>query len=156
MGVTVQANIYAYVGGNPVSKVDPRGLWELSFGGYRGFGGEITFGRDSTTKQGFITCKIGYGVGGGMSLDPLGGRPGGNEPGAGRGGGVTAGVFGELGGTLGPLGGKLQGQAGLDFGSSGITYSSAGPSSTGGTPEGIQGVGAIGVQFSIYGSPPKK
>ena len=157
IGVAGGINLYAYVGGNPVSRADPSGLWEISFGGYGPWGGEMTFGRDPQTGQGFITCKIGFGAGGGFSYDPLGGRPGGNEKGADRGGGVTVGIFGEAGGAVGPVTAKVQGQAGLDFGSSGITYSSSNPNtSVGGTGGGVQAVGAVGVQFSIYGSPSKR
>jgi hypothetical protein len=48
-------------GGNPVGLNDPLGPWSVSIGGYAGVGGEISFGRDSNTCQGFMTFRAGWG-----------------------------------------------------------------------------------------------
>lgn len=69
-----QNNFYAYVGGNPVTYIDPLGLWSFTFGGYIGPGIEITFGNDSGNH--FMTARIGLGFGMGASYDPNGGLPG--------------------------------------------------------------------------------
>jgi hypothetical protein len=67
-------NIYGYVGGNPLSSIDPLGLWSVTFGGYWGVGGQVTFGNDG--GNGFMTGRFGFGIGGGISYNPNGGIPG--------------------------------------------------------------------------------
>ncbi|WP_235507937.1 RHS repeat-associated core domain-containing protein [Variovorax sp. Root434] len=103
-------NQFGYVDANPMSSVDPLGLWEVSVEFYRGTGGGISFGRDSNTGQGFLSCKWGIGLGGGISYDPLAGRPGGAKavPGS---GGATLGISATVGGTLGVAGAGISGQA---------------------------------------------
>lgn len=50
---------YAYIDDNPLSWVDPRGLWSFKFSAYWGRGGSITLGRD----QGQFFGRLGLGVG---------------------------------------------------------------------------------------------
>jgi hypothetical protein len=46
----------------------------VTFGGYLGGGGELTFGHDAGNF--FATLRIGYGIGGGVSWSPDGSIPG--------------------------------------------------------------------------------
>ena len=97
------------------------GLWSVSFGGYGPFGWEVSFGQDPN-GQGFLTCRVGVGKGGGISYDPFGGRPGGVSARQSNRGGLTAGLYGEVGGEAGVPGipllsgsGKIQTNAGVDI-----------------------------------------
>jgi RHS repeat-associated protein len=44
--LNVGANLYAYVRNNPVAGVDPLGLWEAEFGGGKGLGISVKFGKN--------------------------------------------------------------------------------------------------------------
>lgn len=66
---------YAYVGGNPISNVDPLGLYSWEIGGYAGVGFTVTVGQNPN-GSGFASLKVGFGLGGGMSFDPLGKQTG--------------------------------------------------------------------------------
>ena len=70
-------NSYAYAGGNPLSYVDPLGLWSMSLGGYAGVGAEIIFGSENGHR--FLTARLGFGDGIVAEFDPRGGVPGGRE-----------------------------------------------------------------------------
>jgi RHS repeat-associated protein len=94
-------NLYAYVGGNPISNVDPLGLWSVTVGGYAGIGTEVSFGVDN--GHFFLTDRWGFGFGGGIGYDPEGGIPGGTRETGCRGGVVLSDSF-QAGGNLGPLG----------------------------------------------------
>jgi len=65
-------NLYGYVLNDPVNLIDPLGLWSVTYGGYFGVGGEVTFGNDS--GNGFMTGRFGFGLGLGVSYDPNGGH----------------------------------------------------------------------------------
>ena len=108
-------NVYAYVGGNPLSQVDPYGLWSISVGGYAGAGGGVTFGRDANTGKGFMSVQFGFGIGGGASWDPLGTRPGSSPNDRCGSGGVGLGVFSDIGFNAGPVQAGLNSNLGRNY-----------------------------------------
>jgi hypothetical protein len=66
--------LYAYADGNPISELDPLGLWSINLNVYVGVGSEITFG--SIDGRAFLTTRLGLGVGFGAAFDPKGKIPG--------------------------------------------------------------------------------
>jgi RHS repeat-associated protein len=75
IGLAGGINTYAYVGGNPVSAIDPDGLASFTVGLFEGAGAQITVGRNPN-GAGFMSLQFGYGIGGGFSFDPAGTSPG--------------------------------------------------------------------------------
>ena len=75
IGLQGGINTYAYVGGNPISNVDPDGLASITIGLFPGAGGQVTIGRNPN-GTGFMSLQFGYGIGGGFSFDPAGTSPG--------------------------------------------------------------------------------
>lgn len=68
------SEVYAYVGGNPVSLRDPLGLWSITAAVYIGPGVEITIGSDA--GRAFLTGRVGIGIGVGVGFDLNGKIPG--------------------------------------------------------------------------------
>lgn len=90
---TVNPDTYTYAQGNPVSNIDPSGLWSVSIEAYEGVGGGILFGYDETTKQWFWGGLLGYGLGASATFDTAGRRPGGENNDGYCGSGTTYGDF---------------------------------------------------------------
>lgn len=146
-------NTYTYVGGNPVSRVDPLGLWSITFGRYIGVGGEVIFGRDSQSGNGFMTFRAGFGFGGGFQWQREGGRPG-SEPCDSNKGGWSTGLFADwFNGNIGPLDAGLSSNRGRIFfgdGSSRDYNIHITPSWGLGDSWGIKGGGAFGAEWTIF------
>lgn len=70
-GPNGRLNMYNYADGNPLSKIDPLGLWVFSFEGYWGYGGGLSIGYKNGTWE--VLGRFGLGVGLGVSVEPFGG-----------------------------------------------------------------------------------
>jgi hypothetical protein len=142
-------NTYAYAKGNPISRTDPLGLWSFELGGYSGIGFTITLGQNPN-GSGFVSLKVGFGLGSGWSFDPAGQQAGymACQCGSWTGGlgafaeaGLHAGVA-QLGGTLDV--GKTKNSCGTNsFVDPGIKAELSGFS--------MKGIAAAGIKASISG-----
>lgn len=75
IGLDGGLNTYVYTENNPINRIDPNGLWSLSFDLYFGVGGGVTIGWDSDNEQMFGGGRLGIGLGGGASLDLMDSGP---------------------------------------------------------------------------------
>lgn len=116
IGLAGGINTYAYVGGNPISNVDPEGLWSVSFGFNLGPGFQFSFGQDAASGRGFIDGKVGWGLGVTAKYDPNGGIPN-SSAGQCNCGGIGLRAWGEVGKfQAGPIDAKLiDAAAGYNF-----------------------------------------
>ena len=163
LGLEAGWNRFGYVEGNRFGFADPEGLWSWTFGGFVGPGFLITSGRNPN-GSGFVLIQLGYGVGGGSSIDLNGVQPGyrdcqGNAWGAG------VGLYGEGGIQIGPAGGNISTSIGTNFrprngadpyfNSPGFGTSMNSPSTEGkGIARkifGLSGAASAGVQITIFG-----
>lgn len=89
-----QANLYVYVGNNPINLKDPTGLFCMGFSAYEGVGGGAKLCSD---EKGMTICaEVGVGLGASIDVEPIGN--GGNK------GTLIAEVVGECGPISGGLG----------------------------------------------------
>ena len=139
---------------DPVNFVDSYGLWSISVGGYAGIGGGITFGRDPNTGQGFLSVQLGFGLGGGASYNPQGGRPGSSPTDDCSTGGFGLGLFADASFNAGPIQAGLNSNVGRNYptkGESSLYGNLASPSASIGDSWGIRAGAAAGGQITLFG-----
>jgi RHS repeat-associated protein len=143
---------YSYANNNPISRIDPLGLWSFQIGLYGGFGGAVIIGQDPSTGAWFYGGRIGIGLDAGISFDPNGKRPGAEKKSAcgDEGAGTTVGTFGDYGVNAGPLQYPIeQFGGGVDI-TSGQPYSEGptlgSPAFTLGNGKGFDVGGSFGIQ----------
>lgn len=110
IGLKGGINPYAYVSNNPINYTDPLGLWTVSIEGYFGWGGGIVFGKNPNGGR-FISWRLGYGLGAGVSYNPKGKSPGKCESGQLN---IGAGLYGQAAVGLGPAYAGISGNAGVE------------------------------------------
>lgn len=141
IGLEGSSNTYAYVDSfgilgphcNPISCIDPFGLWSFSVDAYGGWGGGVTVGRNERTGGWFVSGRLGIGFGLGAGLDPFDNGPADrprkpgpyadlcsdlNAPLT----GTSVGGFAGFGGTLGLLNAGYGGGGGRNFDGTGTSY----------------------------------
>jgi RHS repeat-associated protein len=73
LGEAGGTNLYDYVANNPISRIDPLGLWQISIYAGAGWGGLISFGNNGGSNpfngQWNVTAEVGGGFGASASLD---------------------------------------------------------------------------------------
>jgi hypothetical protein len=141
----------------PLTRIDPLGLWSWEVSVHWGIGVSLAFGRDPRTERPFFTFKIGKGIKGGFQWDPTGGRPGeGFGDPCKR--GVSIGVYADAGIQRGGVGAKYEGSAGFILQADQISgyYRYPGlndyPKLTvsGGGTWGYQHGASVGLEFSFF------
>ena len=152
-----QVSTYAYVGGNPLSDVDPLGLGSTSITLYVpalgpiGPGGSLIFGTNPD-GSGFMSFKLGIGLGGGYKYDPNGKSPGyGGSAGCRWGGGWN--VYAGADFNAGPIYSQLGVSRGVNVTSNGPQFYSGGSATSGarGKVSGISSSASMGTQVSVFG-----
>jgi len=149
-------NRFNYVGGNPLAAIDPYGLWSFTFGGYAGPGFQITAGNDN--GNGFLTVRVGMGAGGGLSLNPNGGMPGG-QPKDPMQGGVVLACSAKASFNAGPIQASLEGGGARNYNDENSTPTTSASGSgrfsngwLGGSAFwGVNANANVGAQITIYG-----
>lgn len=145
-------NIYTYVNGNPLSYTDPLGLQSWTIGYFPGVGGQVTFGQNPN-GSGFMSVQFGWGIGGGISYNPLGQQPG-YSPSQGNSWGAGVGLYSQAGFRAGPVGASIGANVGRNYMCSGDNaYGgiTANGSARGLSPWGIGASISGGGQFTIFG-----
>ena len=142
-------NLYGYVLADPINEIDSSGLWSFTASAFFGIGGLVTFGQDPVTGQFFYGGGLGVGIGGGVSFNYKGKRPGSRALDCFH--GTSVGTFGSIGGSVGPYQGSVDFSGGRDFSSTpsqGYSNPPA-PHFTFGNGGGVDFGGAVG--FEVVG-----
>ena len=145
------SNIFEYAISDPLNSVDSTGLWSFSLEGYLGFGGGFVFGKNPNGKF-FMSYRLGYGIGGGVSYDPKVSSPGWDpckQHGAAN---MGAGLYGEASVGLGPAYAGLNANAGVNIERPAGASFYGGPSVSYGLDLGwhLRGGLAGGVEWTMY------
>lgn len=139
--------IFAYVEGNPLNNIDPLGLWSVTFGGYLGVGGQVTFGRDN--GNGFLTGRFGFGLGGGITYNPTGGIPGPAPLDRSSGGAVlSCSAKGNF--NAGPLSASLEKGVARNYSNGESAFYGGASASARDRFSGLGATGSLGGQITIY------
>jgi hypothetical protein len=124
------------------------GSWSGRFGGYIGPGFEVNFGEDMGNF--FVTLRVGFGLGGGVSWSPTGNIPG-PAPNSRDTGGVVLSASGRASFSYGPLGTSLEGGAARNYSNEASAfYGSAGGSARGMHSRGASAGGSLAAQATFY------
>jgi len=138
--------VYAYVGGNPVSYIDPLGLFEISIEGYCVIGGGAKLVYQNGTLE--ITGRLGFGLGGGLMIDPSS-TPSPHAESRGNGMIARTTVEATAGVGVGPVSRSVS-----FVGSSGNAFVDYGPQTRYGTPGGYSRISGYGMEAD--NSPPSR
>jgi len=152
-----QINLYVYANQNPVSLVDPLGLWSVSVSAFAppglwGPGFSFTSGQNPN-GSGFVSLQLGYGSGGGVKFDPFGQQPG-YDPSRGTSWGLGLGAYAQGDFNAGYIYAGAGTNAGINITSSGVDPYTKGPSWRAGGRGAISGINATahgGVQITLFG-----
>jgi RHS repeat-associated protein len=132
---------YAYTDGDPISELDPLGLWKISGSLYLGPGFTVSFGNSHGCR--FFTARLGLGAGYGVSLDKeessFPGMPA-TPPGPLK---YTIAATVQGGARLGPWGAEAEAGAARDYGTeeSGWVHEAS--------PANLQGIWGVELERSV-------
>jgi RHS repeat-associated protein len=150
-------NEHAYVDGNPISNIDPEGLWSFTISGYVPFlgpvgpGGAIIFGQNPN-GSGFMTIRGGVGLLGGWKIDPNGKSPGYDPMDCSW--GLSTGLYAGADFNAGPIYASLAAQRGWVVSGTRKWSKYHQPSATVGLRgrfSGINLTGSVAGQFTVFG-----
>jgi RHS repeat-associated protein len=153
IGIAGGINPYSFADADSLRQVDPDGHESITIGLFAGLGAQATFGRNPN-GSGFMTLQFGWGIGGGLTYNPLGRQPG-HDDCQGASWGSTAGLYAQVN----LRAAFAAANAGVNFGR---VYRSSGSALYGGPtananlrdPQGAWGVNATasaGGQLSAFG-----
>lgn len=120
-------------------------------GFFPGVGGQLSFGQNPS-GSGFVSVQFGWGIGGGITYNPLGSQPG-YDGCQGGSWGVGTGLYTQASARAGPVGASVGANLGRNFMSSGSKLY-GGLTKSGGLKDQMSGVSASvsgGGQVTVFG-----